>query len=139
MKYWVLRIELLSIHNTMKYPWQPSATVGNHVETHQIPLDTFGNPEYSNYLLFKRFFATDTKQQQKMETTDHLQNTNIPATAVGNWVFDGIWVANIKYRILSNIAKYYMGTSLYTVKKGEMSMDCQGASALSLPCFSVQI
>ena len=23
--------------------------------THQIPLHTFGNPEYSNYLLFKRF------------------------------------------------------------------------------------
>ena len=33
----------------------PSATVGNHMGTHQIPLDTFGNPEYSNYLLFKRF------------------------------------------------------------------------------------
>ena len=31
-------------------PW-----IGNHMGTHQTPLDTFGNPEYSNYLLFKRF------------------------------------------------------------------------------------
>ena len=70
----------------------------------------------------------DMKQQQKMETTDHLfesihcvysnksrQNTNIPATTVGNprtVKYPGIWVANIKYRILSNTAKYYMGTSL---------------------------
>ena len=57
----------------------------------------------------------DTKQQQKMETTDHLfesihcvyskksrQNTNISASTVGNpntvkntQVFDGIWIANI--------------------------------------------
>ena len=48
-------IELVAIHNTVKYPRRPSATVGNHMGTHQIPLDTFGNPEYSNYLLFKRF------------------------------------------------------------------------------------
>ena len=70
----------------------------------------------------------DMKQQQKMETTDHLfesihcvysnkshQNTNIPATTVDNpntVKYPGIWVANIKYRILSNTAKYYMGTSL---------------------------
>ena len=65
-----------------------------------------------------------------METTDHLfesihsvylnksrQNTNIPSTTVGDpvpsntQISDGIWVANIKYRILSNTAKYYMGTS----------------------------
>ena len=56
----------------------------------------------------------DMKQQQKMETTEHnlfesihcvysnesRQNTNILATTVGNpntQVFDGIWVANIKY------------------------------------------
>ena len=46
VKYWVLRIELVSIHNTVKYPRRPSATVGNHMGTYQIPLDTFGNSEY---------------------------------------------------------------------------------------------
>ena len=71
VKYCVLRIELVYIHNTVKYPRRPSATVGNHMGTHQIPLDTFGNPEYSNYLLFS-FSPTDMKQQQKMETTDHV-------------------------------------------------------------------
>ena len=65
VKYRVLQIELVSIHNTVKYPWQPLVTVGNHMVTHQIPLDNFGNPECSNYLLS----PTDTKQQQKMETT----------------------------------------------------------------------
>ena len=44
------------IHNTVKYPRRPLViTVGNHMGRHQIPLDTFGHPEYSNYLLFKRF------------------------------------------------------------------------------------
>ena len=67
-----------------------------------------------------------------METTYHLfesihcvyskkfcQNTNILATILlatqipsNTQVFDGIWVANIKYRILLNTGKYYMGTSL---------------------------
>ena len=37
-------------HFYSQYHEIPSATVGNHMGTHQnIPLDTFGNPEYSNY------------------------------------------------------------------------------------------
>ena len=92
LKYWVLRTELVSIHN---YHEIPSATLNNRWQPYGNASDTFGNPEYSNYLLFKCFFPTDTKQQQKMETTDHLfesihcvysnksrQNTNIPATTV---------------------------------------------------------
>ena len=51
--------QILGIANRTRFYSQyreiPSATVGNHMGTHQIPLDTFGNPEYSNYLLFKRF------------------------------------------------------------------------------------
>ena len=52
------------------------------------------------------------------------QYREIPSVTLGNcWqvqpygntsdiqVFDGIWVANIKYRILSNTAKYYMGST----------------------------
>ena len=51
--------QILGIVNRTRFYSQyreiPSATVGNHMGIHQIPLDTFGNPEYSNYLLFKRF------------------------------------------------------------------------------------
>ena len=51
--------QILGIVNRTRFYSQyreiPSATVGNHMGMHQIPLDTFGNPEYSNYLLFKRF------------------------------------------------------------------------------------
>ena len=36
----IANIELISFHNTVKYPQQPSATVGNHMGTHQIPLAT---------------------------------------------------------------------------------------------------
>ena len=57
-------------HFYSQYHQIPSATVGNHMGTHQIPLDTFGNPEYSNYRLFKRFLQW-TRSRQKMETTDH--------------------------------------------------------------------
>ena len=55
------------ILNTGKYPQYREitsatlATVGNHMGTHQIPLDTFGNPEYSNYLLFKRYWISQSE------------------------------------------------------------------------------
>ena len=71
VKYWVLRIELVSIHNIEKYPRWPSATVGNHMGMHQIPLDTFGNSDFSNHLLLKRFLRR-TRNNWKMEMIDHL-------------------------------------------------------------------
>ena len=108
----------------------PSATVGNHMGTHQIPLDTFGNPEYSNYLLFKRFlrWTQSSNKRWRPQTicsraSTVFIRTNLAkiqiyrqlllATQIPNTqVFYGIWAANIKYWILSNAAKYYMGTSL---------------------------
>ena len=48
-------IQILGIANRTRFYSQhreiPSATVGNHMGTHQIPLDTFGNHEYSNFFL----------------------------------------------------------------------------------------
>ena len=67
IKYWVLQKELISIHNTVKDPWRPSAAFGNHMRTHQILLDTFGNPEYLNYLVLKHFLQR-TRSGEKMET-----------------------------------------------------------------------
>ena len=103
----------------------PSATVGNHMGTHQIPLNTFGNPEYSNFLTFS---PTDTKQQQKAICSRasilfiwpnpvkiQIYWQLLLATQIlpsNTQVFNGIWVANIKYRILSNTAKYYNYGSL---------------------------
>ena len=53
VKYWVLRIELVSIQNTVKYPRQPSATVGNH--NYGNASGTAGYLRHSYYLFFKRF------------------------------------------------------------------------------------
>ena len=111
-------------------PSATSAIVGNHMGTHQIPLDTFGNPEHSNYLLFKRFLRrTRSSDKRRRPQTicsrasilfirtnpvkiqiyrQLLLATQIPSNTQ---VFDGIWIANVKYRILSNTAKYYMGTT----------------------------
>ena len=129
IKYWVLQIGLVSIHNTVKYPQRPSATVGNHIGMHHIPLDTFGNPEYSNYLLFKRFLRRTRSSNKRWRPQTICSRESIEfigtnpakiqiyrqlllATQIpsNTQIFDGIWVANIKYRILSNTAKYYMGT-----------------------------
>ena len=70
----------------------------------------------------------DTKQQQKMETTDHLfesihwvysnksrQNTNIQVSTVGNpntVKYPGIWQYLGCQSQIPNTAKYYMGTKL---------------------------
>ena len=107
VKFWVLWIELVSIPNTVKHPRQLLATIW---VPHPIPLDTFGNPEYSNYLLFKHILQW-TWSRQKMETIYSRASivfiwTN-PAKiqiyrqlllATQITVFDGIWIANIKYR-----------------------------------------
>ena len=122
--------------NTVKCNRRPSATVGNHMGTHQVPLDTFGNPEYSDYLLFKRFLRRTRSSNKRWRpqticsrasvlfirtNTAKIQiyrqlllATQIPSNTQ---IFDGIWVANIKYRILSNTAKYYMGSSQKTKTK----------------------
>ena len=130
-----LRIELVSIHSTVKYPRRPSATVDNHMGTHQIPLDTFGNPEYSNYLLFKHFlrWTRSSNKRWRPQTIcsrasivfiwtnpakiqiyrQLLLPTQIPSNT---WVFEGIWVANIKYRISVKYRQIlYMGTSLKAI------------------------
>ena len=38
VKYWVLRIELVAIHNTVKYPRQLLAAVWEHIRYRWIPL-----------------------------------------------------------------------------------------------------
>ena len=40
VKYWVLQIELISIHNTVKYPRQLLATIWEHTKYRWIPLAT---------------------------------------------------------------------------------------------------
>ena len=121
VKYWVLRIELVSIHNTMKYPRRPLATVDNHMGMHQILLDTFGNPEYSNYLLFKHFLRRTRSSNKRWRpqticsrasivfirtnpTKIQIYRQLLLATQIpsNTQVFYSIWVANIKYWILSN-------------------------------------
>ena len=110
-----------------QYHKLPSATLGNCWQPYGNAPDTLGSPEYSKYL---QFSPTYTKKQRKMETTDRLFEsiyciysnksrqiqiyrqlllvTQIPSNAQ---VFHGIWVANIKDRIPSNSAKYYIETS----------------------------
>ena len=88
-------------HFYSQYLEIPSATVGSHMGMHQIPLDTYGNPEYSNYLLFSVF--SDGHEAARKDG-DHRPQTN-----------------TVKYRILSNTAKYYMGTSLYGFKLVKLS------------------
>ena len=118
-----------------KYREIPSATVDNHMGTHQIPLDTFGNPEYSNYLLFKRFlrWTRSSNKRWRPQTIcsrasivfiwtnpakiqiyrQLLLPTQIPSNT---WVFEGIWVANIKYQISVKYRQIlYMGTSLKAI------------------------
>ena len=118
-------------HFYSQYRQIPSATVGNHMGTHQIPLDTFGNSEYSNYLLFKHFLRRTRSSNKRWRPQTICSRASIvfirtnPAKIQiyrqlllasqilsSTQVFDGIWVANIKYLMLSNTAEYYMGTSL---------------------------
>ena len=94
-----------------------------------IPLDTFGNPGYSNYLLSKCFLRQTRSSNKRWRPQTICSRASIvfirtnPTKIQIYWhlvlvtqilsstqVFDGIWIANIKYRILSNTAKYYVGT-----------------------------
>ena len=121
VKYWVLRIELVSIQNTVKYPRRPSATVGNHMGMHQVPLDTFG----THIIFFLNIFSNghgaatnDGDHRPFVREHPFCLFKQIPSKYkyTGNYCWQpnyGIWIANIKFRILSNTAKYYMGTSLY--------------------------
>ena len=86
-------MELISIHNTVKYPRQPMATVGNHMGMHEILLDTFDN--LNTQIILLNVFS----------------NGHEAATKDGDH-FTVFGFANIKYQILSNTTKYYMGTSL---------------------------
>ena len=125
VKYWVLWIQLVSIHNTVKYPRQLLATIWEHIRYRWIPLATLN----TQIIFFLNIFSDGHEAATK--DGDHRPFVrehplclfeNIPATTtVGNpntvkypgiWWYC-IWIANIEYRILSNTAKYYMGTSLY--------------------------
>ena len=106
-KYWVLRIELF----LFTIPWN---TLGNCLQPYGNTSDTFGNPEYLNYLLFKRFLQWTWSSNKrcrpqticsresivfiwtnaiKIQIYRHLLLANQILS-----VFDGIWVANIKCR-----------------------------------------
>ena len=126
VKYWVLQIELVSIHNTVKYPRQLLATIWEHTKYRWIPLATLN----TQIIFFLNIFSDGHEAATK--DGDHrpfcsrasivfiqtnpakiqiywqlLLATQIPANTQ---VFDGIWGANIKYLMLSNTAEYYMGT-----------------------------
>ena len=78
----------------------PLATVGNHMGTHQILLESFSNLKYSNYPTCT--VVWQTWQVRAIEIWIYQQLLS------HTQVFDGIWVDNIR----SNNVKYHMGTSL---------------------------
>ena len=110
VKYRVLQIELVSIHNTVKYPWQPLVTVGNHMVTHQITL----NAQIIFFL--QRTRSSNKRWRPHLFETIHSvysnkshQNTNIPATTVGNpntIKYPGIWWYLGCHHQIPNTVKY---------------------------------
>ena len=131
--YWVLRIEL--VQSTVKYPRQLLTTIWEHIRYHWIPLATLNTQII--LILFKRFlrWTRSSNKRWRPQTIclrasivfiwtnpakiqiywQLLLPTQIPPNT---WVFEGIWVANIKYRIsvkYRQILYIYMGTSLKAI------------------------
>ena len=122
--------QILGIANKIcfysQYREIPLATVGNHMGTYQIPLDTFGNPEYWNYFFLNVFsdgHEVATKDGDHRE--EHLlclfeqippkYKYTVLATIVGNpntVKYPAIWWYLGCQHLILNTAKYYMGTSL---------------------------
>ena len=93
--------QILGIANRTRFYSQyheiPSATVGNHMGMHQIPLDTFGNPEYSNYLLFKRFLRWTRSKRWRPQTIYKIQIYRQLLLATGYLMGFGSPTSNTEY------------------------------------------
>ena len=86
--------------------------------THQIALDTFGNPEHSNYLLFKRFLRRTRSSNKRWRpfVREHpfclLEQIPPKYKYTGNYCWQPrYWYLGCQHQI-PNTVIYYMGTSL---------------------------
>ena len=94
-KYWVLRIELVSIHNTVKYPRQLLGTMWEHISYRWKALASLNTQIIQHALRFDK--------HGEWELFKSRQNTNIPATTVD---YPGIWRYFGCQHLLLNTLKY---------------------------------
>ena len=117
VKYWVLQIELVSIHNTVKYPWRTLATIWECIRYCWMPLAALNTQIIFFLNVFShRHEAAAKDGDHRPFVRDHpfclFQQISSRYKYTGNYCWQPkfcqipIWVANIKYRILSNTTKY---------------------------------